>query len=147
MSFLRLSLNVSNPIERNNDQKVFLFEKHFQFERDNNFFENLFEIFNKILLYSDVVDLKISVETSHSPEIINLFKKKFYNIKFSYFETFTRRENQVFSLIAKGLTNREIAEKLFISVETVKSHRKHLLAKTGSRNTASLLKNYPEHYS
>lgn len=52
----------------------------------------------------------------------------------------TRREKEVLELIADGLTNNEIAAKLFISVTTVDTHRKNLLAKFDSRNIASLIK-------
>lgn len=51
----------------------------------------------------------------------------------------TRREKEVLGLIAEGLTNAEIAGKLFISVTTVDTHRKSLLAKFNVRNTASLI--------
>ncbi|MBC7746030.1 MAG: helix-turn-helix transcriptional regulator, partial [Flavobacterium sp.] len=43
-------------------------------------------------------------------------------------------------LIANGLTNGEIAQKLFISTTTVDSHRKNLLAKFDAKNTAALIK-------
>lgn len=52
----------------------------------------------------------------------------------------TRREKEVLELIAEGLTNQEIADKLFISLTTVVTHRKHLLAKLDARNTATLIK-------
>ena len=52
----------------------------------------------------------------------------------------TRREKEVLELIADGLTNNAIAAKLFISVTTVDTHRKNLLAKFDSRNIASLIK-------
>ena len=52
----------------------------------------------------------------------------------------TRREKEVLALIADGLTNHEIADKLFVSVTTVDSHRKNLLAKLQARNTAALVK-------
>lgn len=52
----------------------------------------------------------------------------------------TRREKEVLLLIAEGLTNNEVAEKLFISTTTVDTHRKNLLAKFDARNTASLVK-------
>lgn len=52
----------------------------------------------------------------------------------------TRREKEVLMLIADGLTNNEIAVKLFVSVTTVDSHRKNLLAKFQARNIASLVK-------
>jgi DNA-binding NarL/FixJ family response regulator len=52
----------------------------------------------------------------------------------------TRRELQVLELIAEGLTNNEIAEKIFVSVTTVETHRKNLLLKFGARNVAELVK-------
>jgi DNA-binding NarL/FixJ family response regulator len=52
----------------------------------------------------------------------------------------TRREKEVLRLIAEGLTNPQIAGKLFISPLTVDSHRKNLLTKFSVNNTASLIR-------
>jgi len=52
----------------------------------------------------------------------------------------TRREKEVLELIAEGMTNNEIAQKLFISSTTVDTHRKNLLAKFEAKNVASLIK-------
>ncbi len=51
----------------------------------------------------------------------------------------TRREKEVLQLIAEGLTNAEIAEKLFISTPTVNTHRKSLIEKFDAANTAVLI--------
>lgn len=51
----------------------------------------------------------------------------------------TRREKEVLLLIAEGLTNAAIAEKLFISIPTVNTHRKSLLEKFEVKNTAMLI--------
>lgn len=51
----------------------------------------------------------------------------------------TRREKEVLQLIAEGLTNAEIAEKLFISIPTVNTHRKSILEKFEVKNTATLI--------
>ncbi len=51
----------------------------------------------------------------------------------------TRREKDVLKLLAKGLTNTEISRQLFISITTVDTHRKHLLAKLEVGNTALLI--------
>lgn len=50
------------------------------------------------------------------------------------------REKEILELIADGMTNPQIASKLFISIHTVDSHRKNLLTKFGTNNTASLIK-------
>lgn len=52
----------------------------------------------------------------------------------------SRREKEVLQLIADGFTNAEIAEKLFISIPTVNTHRKSLLVKFSVNNTAGLIK-------
>jgi DNA-binding NarL/FixJ family response regulator len=48
------------------------------------------------------------------------------------------REREVLQLILKGYTDNEIAEALFLSFNTIKSHRKNILLKTGSRNAVVL---------
>lgn len=52
----------------------------------------------------------------------------------------TRREKEVLNLIADGLTNPEIAEKLFVSTSTIDSHRKNMILKLNVKNTAALIK-------
>lgn len=52
----------------------------------------------------------------------------------------TKREKEVLVNIAAGLTNMQIAEKLFISVDTVDSHRKNLYTKLNVKNTAMLIR-------
>jgi DNA-binding NarL/FixJ family response regulator len=50
------------------------------------------------------------------------------------------REKDVLKLIAEGLTNIEMSRKLFTSVRTIETRRKSLLTKTGTTNTATLIK-------
>jgi DNA-binding NarL/FixJ family response regulator len=52
----------------------------------------------------------------------------------------THRETDLLRLITEGYTNQEIAEKLFLGSETVKSYRKNLLFKLNAKNTAALVK-------
>lgn len=52
----------------------------------------------------------------------------------------TRREKEILVHIAEGLTNPEIAEKLFLSISTVDSHRKNLMRKLNFKNTALLIR-------
>jgi DNA-binding NarL/FixJ family response regulator len=53
---------------------------------------------------------------------------------------FSSREIEILHLIAEGLTNNEMSEKLFISKRTIEGHRQSLIEKTGSRNTAALIR-------
>lgn len=50
----------------------------------------------------------------------------------------TAREQQVMEMLGRGLTNREIAEHLEISIKTVDTHRGHVLKKLGLRNNSEL---------
>jgi len=52
----------------------------------------------------------------------------------------TRRETEVLELISTGMTNIEIADKLFVSTSTIDTHRKNLLAKFEAKNVASMVR-------
>jgi len=52
----------------------------------------------------------------------------------------TPREKDILKLIVEELTTHEIADKLFISVNTVETHRKNLMSKTGAKNGVGLVK-------
>ena len=58
-------------------------------------------------------------------------------------EILSRRELEVLRLICKEYSNAEIAGKLFLSVSTVETHRKNLIAKLGVNNTVGLVKFCP----
>ncbi len=49
------------------------------------------------------------------------------------------REIEIIQLVAEGLSNKEIAERLFLSVHTVTTHRKNIMSKLGVNNTAGLV--------
>lgn len=51
----------------------------------------------------------------------------------------SKREIEILKWVAEGLSSKEIAEKLFISTHTVNTHRKNMLARTNSKNSADLI--------
>jgi DNA-binding NarL/FixJ family response regulator len=53
---------------------------------------------------------------------------------------FSAKETELLGLITEGYTNQEIADKMFTSKRTVESQRQTLIDKTGSRNTAALVR-------
>ncbi len=57
----------------------------------------------------------------------------------------TQREIEIMRYIAEGLTNAEIAARLFLSPVTVDTHRKNMLAKLHLKNTATLVKYAADH--
>ncbi len=55
-------------------------------------------------------------------------------------EILSKREIEILKLICKEYSNAEIAEKLFLSISTVETHRKNLISKLGVNNTVGLVK-------
>jgi DNA-binding NarL/FixJ family response regulator len=56
--------------------------------------------------------------------------------------TLSRREYEVFELVSQGLTNKEIATRLFISEATAKVHVRHILEKLGARSRTEAVAKY-----
>ena len=52
----------------------------------------------------------------------------------------TPREREILHLLSQDLTSRELAGSLYISFETVKSHRHNLLRKLGVKTTGGLVR-------
>ncbi|WP_182953913.1 LuxR C-terminal-related transcriptional regulator [Pedobacter gandavensis] len=98
------------------------------------------------------VDGKPTIESVHSTDITGFKFSNNINLtihqlsdsetyllcheqEFSEVETkLTEREKQVLELVRFGYTTKEIAYQLYLAIETVKSHRKHIIAKTGACN-------------
>ena len=51
----------------------------------------------------------------------------------------SKRESEILHLTCKGLPNKEIAEKLFVSIRTIESNKSRLMQKTYTKNTAGLI--------
>lgn len=80
---------------------------------------------DKIYLHKDISFLPIKNEKEST---------------YRYLPKLTRREKEILQLILEEKTTQEIAEKLFIAVSTVETHRSSLLTKTGSKNVVGLIK-------
>ncbi|WP_196885423.1 response regulator [Aureivirga sp. CE67] len=61
------------------------------------------------------------------------------NPESTFFSPLTEREKEVLKLIGHEMSTKEIAEKLFISVNTVETHRKKLMKKLGVKNVVGLV--------
>lgn len=61
------------------------------------------------------------------------------NIEEASEDTLSEREVEILMEVCRGLSNQEIADKLFISKRTVDKHRANILEKTGCKNTANLV--------
>lgn len=73
--------------------------------------------------------------------IDNLMQNRQFSTNYNKIDIdFSTREIEILNLIADGLTNSEMSEKLFISKRTIEGHRQSLIEKTKSKNTASLVR-------
>lgn len=67
-------------------------------------------------------------------------KKSIYEDRFMIKRKLTTREQEVLALITQAKNNKEIADELYISDQTVGVHRKNIMRKLGVRNTVNLVK-------
>jgi len=77
----------------------------------------------------------------YSEELFEFFTRQFTKDKEEdkNLIDFTRREKEILQLLCEGLSNKEIADALFISERTVLGHKTNLLAKTNTKNSLSLM--------
>ncbi len=80
------------------------------------------------------IETVVSGETFLSREIDELMKKRINRSVW-----LTARERELLRHIVDGYTNQEIADSMFLSVETIKTYRKNLIHKLGTKNSAELV--------
>ena len=81
-------------------------------------------------------DPKLTQRASVSPHADDFFMKQFQ---------LTKRELEIIGLVGQSMTNEEMAEKLFLSIATVKTHRNNINLKLGISKPADLVKFALEH--
>ena len=90
-------------------------------------------------LLSYTQPLQILHDNSFLKEIVEerytFFSKHFYR-----FDTLTKREREILEPVAQGDTNKAISEKLYISIQTVKTHRKNICRKLDTGRLIDLVK-------
>lgn len=152
------SFQLKLPISNKNKKPIFLevFGKHIQIGNQNAIVGSVVEIPDSSTKIntpqqSDFIELNAIIEhliwygkKSIADEIMSIKKLLSFeeNSKLQQIKEelkLTKREEEILKYICKGFTNSEIADKLFISNRTVDNHRAKLLAKTDSKNTASLV--------
>jgi DNA-binding NarL/FixJ family response regulator len=102
-------------------------------------------IYGFILKTSDVSDFKKAIrkvsegQQYYSEEIMQILVKKVRGYDTVDKIVLSKKETEILRLLCKGLSNNEIADKLFISVRTVEGYRNKLLQKTNSSNVLNLV--------
>jgi len=78
---------------------------------------------SKIILKSYIEKAKLNAEESLNPH-----------------EVLSKREIEILTMFAEGFINKEIADKLFISIRTVESHKNHIMQKLNLKTQVELVK-------
>lgn len=100
-----------------------------------------------ILKNTDIESLQNALESVAAGEIFiqdeikqNMSNQFLGLTKNNYLEIPTPREKEILVFIANGFTSLEIAEKLFISLNTVETHRRNLINKFQAKNMAEMVR-------
>jgi DNA-binding CsgD family transcriptional regulator len=136
-------LSVSRPAKA---EVEFLYNTDWTIDSEMMLLQKVREILSVLRDNGQSLHLTLEISVKDPDQAIFLINKKFghpndlsiKNHKLSL------REIEILGLIMQGYTNQQIAEKIFVSFETVRSHRKHILEKTGAKNTAALINYYHE---
>jgi len=75
-----------------------------------------------------------------SKVVANSYLKKIKGENKNLLNLLTEREKEIMKLVVEGLTNQEIAQKLFISIRTVETHKTRILQKLGFKSIVDLVK-------
>lgn len=140
----RLCIQVSSTTQPTKLKEEFLYNQEWTPDAEALLLQRIHDILS--LVRNDCLSIQVSLDIAvKDPEqAIFLIRKNLHQASQPTIGNYTLslREIEILGLIMQGYTNHQIADKLFISYETVRSHRKHILAKTGARNTAALINHY-----
>jgi DNA-binding CsgD family transcriptional regulator len=99
---------------------------------------------NKIII-NDTLTLNTTLFPSESQLISDIFKELIPSgednlNKWLKFQTLTKREKGILKLIANDYSNKEVSDLLFISIHSVKTHRKNIYKKLDIHKTSQLVR-------
>jgi DNA-binding CsgD family transcriptional regulator len=142
MSAAHLCVQVFSRISQISEELTFFEAGQWTPETEKALMIKIQELISTVRHCGKSFEVKVNMEVTDLDEAVFLIRKKVNKECEINHQKLSLREIEVLGLIMQGCTNNEIAEKLFISYETVKSHRKHILLKTGAKNTAALINHY-----
>ena len=90
-----------------------------------------------LMKFDEVIEMN-DTKQKIANKIFNILKAKTFESSQNESIELTNRERDVLVALVKGLTNKEISEKLFISIHTVITHRKNIIKKTGIKSVSGL---------
>jgi DNA-binding NarL/FixJ family response regulator len=140
----KLCVQVSSDLKPNKLEVEFLYNEEWTPDAEVLLLQRIHEILSLIRHDGIAISVNLDVIVKSPQQAMLLIRKKFHQrtrhgIRNNHLSI---REMEILELIMMGYTNHQIADKLFVCYETVRSHRKHILAKTGAPNTAALVTYY-----
>jgi DNA-binding CsgD family transcriptional regulator len=141
---VKLDIQVSSVSKITKSDIEFLYNQNWNIDAEEMLLQKVREILSVVRNKGISLHFILEIDVKDPEEAIFLINKKLGHPNDLTIKNhkLTLREIEILGLIMLGNTNLQIAEKLFVSYETVKSHRKHILEKTGARNTAALINYY-----
>ncbi|MUP14124.1 DNA-binding response regulator [Ancylomarina euxinus] len=150
MNFFEKADSVFNPIFFYEQQQAIDWITADKKEKGNIEFNRppeAFEPFIDISLNPEKTTATIQLEfpIDSLPHSLNTLKQHMKKMNFmrenwSKFLSLTKREKNILKLLVKGFQNQKIAEKLYISEMTVKTHRRNIIKKLDAKNLIDLYK-------
>jgi DNA-binding CsgD family transcriptional regulator len=139
-----LCIQVTSSLDTKKTELEFLHDREWTNESEQLLLQQIKEIFSLVRSRATALRFQIEITVRDPAETVFQIKKTLSpsNDVAIQNQKLTMREIEILGLIMLGYTNQEIADKLFISFETVRSHRKNILEKTGAKNTAALISYY-----
>jgi DNA-binding CsgD family transcriptional regulator len=142
----KLSIQVVSVSRPARSEVEFLYNTEWTIDAELMLLQKVREILSVVRNNGKSLHLSLEITVKDPDQAIFLINKKFGHPDDLSIRNYklTLREIEILGLIMLGYTNQQIAEKIFVSFETVRSHRKHILEKTGAKNTAALINYYHE---
>ncbi|WP_294350585.1 response regulator transcription factor [uncultured Sphingobacterium sp.] len=134
--------------ENNNDLKIIAFSVHNEFAVINSILKEGADAYLQKNANGDEILTAISdviVGKRYICEKTRIILNQKSEIGLKQVPKLTRREKEVLSFVAKGMTTHEIADVLFISSHTVESHRKNLMEKFQTKSVTAAVKSALEY--
>jgi len=140
-------LSIANQVVGNTEQAKKLAEEALMCSKPNGFIrcyidegEVIIDIIKQTSAIDEILNYKNQIIHQFESEKKDKEQKSFLSSPQPLIEELSKRECEVLQLIAKGLSNREICEKLFLAIDTVKGYNRRIYGKLGVNNRTSAIK-------
>ena len=135
-----LSIQLSSPVKPDMFEINFFETEGLTMDTEKQLMARIQELLALLRDLAKSIRVTVAAEVTDYDRSVFLIGRRSHQTPQINSQKLSLREIEVLGLIMQGLTTLQIAAKLFISFETVRSHRKNILEKAGVKNTASLIK-------